>query len=255
MSKKAYLYGIHAVSEALKQGESLEKIWVDKGAKGKHMGELVHLARNGGVPIQYVPEAALKKYSTKNHQGVVALGSPIQYVAYEEIVTRVFESGGSPLILILDGITDVRNFGAISRSALCMGAHLIILPIKGSAIIQEDAIKTSAGALFQIPVSRVHNLAETARYLKDSGVALIACSEKGASVSNEVDLRKPLALIVGSEETGISNALLQEASEHVRIPMKNALDSLNVSVAMGMLLYETARQRGFSFDETEVHHF
>lgn len=245
MSKKPYLYGIRAIIEALEHGESIEKIWIDKASKGPHMNELVHLARNAQVPVQYVPAAALKQYANKNHQGVIALGSPVTYVEYTEIITRLFEEGKSPLILALDGVTDVRNFGALARTALCMGVHLIVIPARGSATINEDAIKTSAGALFQIPVSRVNSLSDCLEYLKDSGLALVACSEKGDTSCVEADFNTPIALLLGGEEKGISPHILELANEHVKIPMNPALDSLNVSVAGGMVLYEIARQRGF----------
>lgn len=248
MSKKPYLYGIRAILEALEHGESIEKIWIDKAAKGGHMNELVHLARTAQVPVQYVPSAALKQYANKNHQGVIALGSPVTYVEYPEIITRLFEEGKTPLIMALDGVTDVRNFGALARTALCMGVHLIIIPAKGSATINEDAIKTSAGALFQIPVSRVNNMGDCLEYLKDSGLSVIACSEKGTLSCAQADLKKPLVLLLGGEEKGIFPQNLAMANEHVKIPMNPALDSLNVSVAGGMMLYEIARQRDFDFE-------
>lgn len=248
MSKKPYLYGIRAILEALEHGESIEKIWIDKAAKGGHMNELVHVARNAQVPVQYVPSAALKQYANKNHQGVIALGSPVTYVEYAEIITRLFEEGKTPLIMALDGVTDIRNFGAISRTALCMGVHLIVIPARGSATINEDAIKTSAGALFQIPVSRVNHLTDCLEYLKDSGLTIVACSEKGTASCASSDLKKPLVLVMGGEEKGLSPSTLEIADEHVKIPMNPALDSLNVSVAGGMMLYEIARQRDFDFE-------
>ena len=254
MSKSPYLYGINAITEAIEHGESIEKLWIDKAVSNAHMNELLHKARKAEIPIQYVPAVFFKKYANKSHQGVVALAAEIGYVEYTEILTRLFEEGKTPLILALDGITDVRNFGALARTALCMGVDLIIIPGRGSAAINEDAIKTSAGALFQIPVSRVPHLGDCLMYLRDSGVAIVACSEKATENMNQVDFKRPVALVLGSEETGISKPVLKMTEEHVKIPMKGSLDSLNVSVAGGMLLYEVARQRDFAFGENEVRH-
>jgi 23S rRNA (guanosine2251-2'-O)-methyltransferase len=211
------------------------------------ISELRQAAVTAAIPIQYVPSSALNKFANKNHQGVIAISSPIIYVDYREMITRLFESGENPLLLILDGVTDVRNFGAIARNAVCLGVHLIIIPTRGSAIINEDAIKTSAGALFQLPVSRVPHLAECVMYVKECGLKIIAGTEKATVSISDEELDGPLAFVLGGEESGVSKPIMQLADASVKIPISGAIDSLNVSVATGILLYETARQRGFKF--------
>jgi 23S rRNA (guanosine2251-2'-O)-methyltransferase len=247
MAKKPYIYGIRAIIEAISSGQDIEKIWIDKTTSGSLISELRQAAITASVPVQYVPSSALNKFANKNHQGAIAISSPIIYVDYKEMITRLFESGENPLILILDGVTDVRNFGAIARNAVCLGVHLLIIPTRGSAIINEDAIKTSAGALFQLPVSRVTQLAECVMYIKECGLKIIAGTEKATVSISDEELDGPLAFVLGGEESGVSKPIMQLANATVKIPISGAIDSLNVSVATGILLYETARQRGFKF--------
>lgn len=255
MAKKPHIYGINAIAEAIQAGKTIEKIWVDKNVRNPHMSALQQQARQGGIPLQFVPPGFFNKYQSKNHQGAMALTAAIEYIDYTEIITRLFENGENPLVLMLDGVTDVRNLGAIARSAVGMGVHLIVVPAKGSAAISEDAVKTSAGALFHIPVSRVPHLGDCLLYLKDAGLQTIACTEKATENLDSADFTHPTVLVIGSEEKGIEKSTLRNCTASVKIPMSAALESLNVSVAAGVLLYEVARQRRFSFSNAEIRHF
>jgi len=199
--------------------------------------------REYDVPLQTVPIDRLNRITRKNHQGVIAFQSRISYHNIEQILPGVFESGKTPLILILDHITDVRNFGAIARTAECSGVNAIVIPSKGSAAVNEDAMKTSAGALNIVPVCRARNLEDTMRYLKDSGLKIIAASEKGNMTHFDEALDMPLAIIMGSEDTGVSAKLLKISDSLLRIPQVGQIGSLNVSVAAGVLLFEVLRQR------------
>jgi 23S rRNA (guanosine2251-2'-O)-methyltransferase len=207
--------------------------------------EIIELAHKAQVPVSSVPVEKLDNLTRKNHQGAVAFLSPIDYAPLDIIVTGIFERGQSPLLLILDRVTDVRNFGAIARNAECMGVHAIIIPSRGSAQVNGDAIKTSAGALNIVPVCREPNLKETIWYLQQSGVQIVACTEKAEQGVQEgkVDFTVPTAIIMGSEEDGISPEYLKRADVQVRIPLVGQIGSLNVSVASGVVLYEALRQR------------
>jgi 23S rRNA (guanosine2251-2'-O)-methyltransferase len=197
------------------------------------------------IPHQILPHYRFFKIAdrNKNHQGVVALASLIEYQNIEEIIQQAFERGETPLVIALDKVTDVRNFGAIARTAECMGVHALLIPDKGSAAINDDAIKTSAGALLKIPVCRVHNLKSSLDYLKESGLILAAATEEGATNSWEADLKGPLTILMGNEETGVSPEYLRRCDLLLKVPMMGTIESLNVSVAAGMLLYESVRQR------------
>lgn len=233
------------VLEAIESGKPLEKVFLEEGARGELMTQLRRRLKELEIPHQVVPSYRFHKLSAnhKNHQGVVAFVSPVEYVEIEEVVQQVFENGDTPLILVLDKVTDVRNFGALARTAECMGVHAILIPGKGSATITDDAIKTSAGALLKIPVCRAHNLKTSLEYLKDSGLMLAAATEEGTTDSWDADLKGPLALIMGNEETGVSPEYIKRCDLELRIPLKGTIESLNVSVAAGMLLYECVRQR------------
>lgn len=244
MDSKQMIYGTRAVIEAIRAGREIETILIQSGVKNDLINELIGLARKGSLPLSYVPEQKLKSLSTKNHQGVIAMLSSVPFDSLEDIVHKVFSEGKEPFILILDRVTDVRNFGAIVRTAETAGIHAIVIPEKGSAPISADAMKTSAGALNFVPVCRSKNLKQTIRELKNSGVKAVACTEHTSEILFKTDLTGPLALIVGSEEDGVSAEILKEADHLGKIPMAGKIGSLNVSVSAGIALYEAVRQRG-----------
>ncbi len=244
MSKEPYIYGLRPAMEALTAGKAVEKILLQNGLKGELFRELFGLIRELEVPFQFVPAEKLNRLSRQNHQGIITYLSEITYQRIEDLVPAVYEQGRQPLFLILDRITDVRNLGAIARTAECAGADGIIIPSRGSALINSDAIKTSAGALYKIPVVRSANLKETIRFLHDSGIALIAATEKEGKIYTTALFDQPLAIIMGSEGEGISEEYLKMTDLRVRIPLMGEIGSLNVSVATGVLLFEVLRQRG-----------
>lgn len=237
------IFGMRAVIEAVNAGKEIEKILLQKGLSNELYNQLRQALRGQTIPIQFVPPEKLKRITDKNHQGVVAYLTEINYYDTEELLARIFEKGKIPLILILDRITDVRNFGAIARSAECAGVNFIIIPARGAAQINGDAIKTSAGALHRIPVCREDNLKNTIEFLKESGLQIISCHEKTDKYFYDADLKKPTAIIMGSEENGISGEYLKRSDEQVKIPMTGNTASLNVSVATGIILFEAVKQR------------
>ncbi|MFT5904018.1 MAG: 23S rRNA (guanosine2251-2'-O)-methyltransferase [Cryomorphaceae bacterium] len=242
-NKEFIAYGVHPISEALKEGKPIEKVLIQKGLRGDAGHEVVHGLREAEVPIQYVPKEKLDRITGKNHQGMIAFISPIEYHNIEWLLPNLYEKGETPLILVLDGITDVRNFGAICRTAECAGVHAVVIPTKGAAQIGPDAIKTSAGALLQLPICRSTNLTETLNFLKTSGLKIIACHEKAELSHTEADLTSPSAIIMGSEESGIHIENLATSTDQIRIPLIGHTSSLNVSTATGIILFETLRQR------------
>lgn len=237
------IFGIRAVLEAIESGKEIESLYIQKGAGGALYRDLKKIAQEHDLSLQSLPPEKLRFLGDKNHQGVVAFISPIVFHKLEQLVPWIYERGDVPLIVVLDRITDVRNFGAISRSAECMGAHGILIPRKGAAQINADAVKTSAGALLNIPVCRERNLKTSLTFLRESGLQVIACTEKTEKYPAQVDLTGPTAIVLGSEEDGISGEYLKLADDAVRIPMQGSIASLNVSVAAGIILYETLRQR------------
>jgi 23S rRNA (guanosine2251-2'-O)-methyltransferase len=237
------VFGIRAIIEAIKSGKEIENLFLQRGLTGGIILELRGLLKDQEIGFQLVPIEKLNRLTTKNHQGAVAFISPISYDKIEDIIPLIYEKGEVPLILILDGITDVRNFGAIARTAECAGVHAIIVPAKGSAQINPDAIKTSAGALYKIPVCRHDSLLKTAKFLQESGLQLVACTEKTNDYLYQPDYTVPTAIIMGSEETGISMDLIRIADHLAKIPMYGEIESLNVSVSAGILLYEAVRQK------------
>lgn len=243
MGKPSLVYGIHALSEAIRAGKTLERVFVQQGLKGEPARELIRLLRERQIPFTQVPAEKLGRLTGKNHQGVVGYLSAIDYALLSNVVQQVYEEGQVPLFIMLDHITDVRNLGAIARTAEGLGAHALIVPEKGSAPVSADAIKTSAGALHYLPVCREKNLLRAAKFLKDAGLAVVACTEKAKKSAFHADMNRPLVLILGSEDTGIAHELLNLADEQVKIPMAGQVQSLNVSVAAGMVLYEAIRQR------------
>lgn len=240
--KADFVFGINSVVETLKSEKEIDKILLLKDMK--HVEEIETLARNRGIPVQKVPQERLNRVTMKNHQGAVAFVSSVNFAQLSNVVTSVFESGETPLLLILDRITDVRNFGAICRSAECSGAHAVVLPARGAAQINGDAMKTSSGALNFIPVCRETDLMNTVKYLKNSGFQVVSCTEKGDDTVYDVDFTLPTAIIMGSEEDGISDSLIEESDYKAQIPLKGRVESLNVSVAAGVILFEAVRQRG-----------
>lgn len=237
------IFGTRAVIEALDAGREIEKILVQKGLSNELYHQLRRALKGATVPIQFVPPEKLNRLTTRNHQGVVAFVSEVKYFSVEELLPQVFESGRVPLILILDRVTDVRNFGAIARSAECAGVDFIVVPSRGSAQVTGDAVKTSAGALNRIKVCREDNLKRVIDDLKASGVQVIACHEKTESLIYDLDLAAPSAIIMGGEESGISGEYLKRSSASGKIPMPGKTASLNVSVAAGIVLFEAVKQR------------
>jgi 23S rRNA (guanosine2251-2'-O)-methyltransferase len=235
-------FGIRAVIEAIRAGKDVEKVLVQQDLRGPLLTELRKTIKQYGIPSQNVPENRLK-YIDGNHQGVIAYLSPIEFFDIDDLLAGIYERGENPFLLIADRINDVRNFGAICRSAECAGVHAIIIPAKGSAEITADAVKTSAGALMRIPVCRVKSLPALAENLKNSGIQLISCTEKTERSMTDANLKGPLAIIVGNEEVGISSTLLNLSDQCVKIPLKGEIGSLNVSVAAGIIVFEALRQR------------
>ncbi|MBC7863975.1 MAG: 23S rRNA (guanosine(2251)-2'-O)-methyltransferase RlmB, partial [Bacteroidia bacterium] len=231
LSADNFIFGTRAVIEALKAGKELEKILIQKGLNNQLFHELRKELQGREIPYQIVPQQKLDRLTSKNHQGVVAMISEITYYKAEDLLGNVFESGKIPLVLVLDKVTDVRNFGAIARSAECAGADMIVIADQGSAQVNADAMKTSAGALHRIPVCRERNLKATIEFLKESGLQIISCHEKTDTMIYEADFKIPTAIIMGAEDSGISPEYLKRSDLAVKIPMKGQIASLNVSVA------------------------
>ncbi|MBM3402316.1 MAG: 23S rRNA (guanosine(2251)-2'-O)-methyltransferase RlmB [Bacteroidetes bacterium] len=240
------VFGIRAITEAIKSGKEIENLYLQRGISGGLVLELRALIHEKEIGFQLVPLEKLNRLTPKNHQGAVAFISPISYEKIENIIPAIYERGEVPLVLMLDGITDVRNFGAIARTAECAGVHALIVPAKGSAQVNPDAIKTSAGALYKIPVCRHDSLFKTAKFLQDSGLQLVACTEKTNEYLYQPDYTVPTAIIMGSEESGISSELIRIADYLAKIPMYGEIESLNVSVSAGIMLYEAIRQKNNS---------
>jgi 23S rRNA (guanosine2251-2'-O)-methyltransferase len=237
------IYGTRAVMEAIKAGREIEKVYVQAGLNNDLIKELINTAKAAGVPFSFIPQQKLNRLSTKNHQGVICILSAVRYVPVENLIDKAYAEGRAPFFLIMDRVTDVRNFGAIARTAECAGLDGIILEEKGNAPITADAVKTSAGALNHLPVCRERDLPKTLRLLQENGIQIVACTEKAEKTLYELDLKVPTALVLGSEEDGISEDLLQLADALAKIPMKGKISSLNVSVAAGVAIYEVVRQQ------------
>lgn len=237
------IYGIRAIIETIKSGKDLEKVFVQNKFNGELLPALNQLIKEREIPVSRVPNEKLNKLTRKNHQGAVAYVSPVKYFPLDQVVTQVFEEGKLPLFLLLDGITDVRNFGSIARTAECMGVNGMIIPAKGSAQINADAVKTSAGALNFIPVCRTQTLITAISYLKNSGIQIVGCTEKAEESFTNIDLTNPTCIIMGSEDVGISSEILAACDESGKISLAGSIDSLNVGSACAMVLYEVSRQR------------
>jgi 23S rRNA (guanosine2251-2'-O)-methyltransferase len=244
MKRENFIYGLRPVVEAIKAGKEFEKVLLQNGLKGETFRELFTLIRQVELPYQFVPVEKLNRLTHQNHQGAIGYLSEVTYQKIEDLVPFAFEQGKQPVFLILDRITDVRNLGAIARTAECAGADGLILPARGSAQINSDAVKTSAGAIYKIPVVRSQNLKETIQYLKNSGLNIVAATEKATLNYTQARLTEPIAIIMGSEGEGVSPEYLKLTDQQVRIPLLGEIESLNVSVASGIILFEILRQRG-----------
>ena len=237
------IFGIKPIVEAIEAGKDIEKILILKGAHGEGIRELSQLCRKRDIPLKQVPVERLNRVTRNNHQGAIAYMAPVSYQNLKDVLLELNEKKVIPLFIMLDRVTDVRNFGAIARSAECAGAHAIIIGKQGSAPLNADAVKTSAGALMRIPVCREQNLKTTLQFLRDEGLQSIACTEKTSETIYSPDYKKPSVIIMGSEEDGISDPLLKSADYLASIPMNGTIGSLNVSVASGIILFEALRQR------------
>ncbi len=243
MEKETTIFGIRAVIEAIKAGESIDKVFLQKGLRGDLFHELEQLLRKEGINSSYVPIEKLNRLTKKNHQGAVAQIAPIDFYELEDLVMHVMESGKTPLFLLLDQLSDVRNFGAIVRTAECTGVSGIIVQKKGGAPVNGDAIKTSAGALFKVPICKVDHIKDAVFYLQASGVKVIAATEKTSDTIYDVSFEDPCAIIMGSEGKGINPSVLKVVDAKAKLPLLGEIESLNVSVACGAFLYEVVRQR------------
>ncbi|UPS90319.1 23S rRNA (guanosine(2251)-2'-O)-methyltransferase RlmB [Bizionia sp. M204] len=243
MEQETLIFGLHSVIEAIQAGKTIEKIFIQKGLQGNLAHDLESLIRKESINVSYVPIEKLNRLTSKNHQGAVAQISPIEYHDIENLVLDVIESGKTPLFLLLDQLSDVRNFGAIIRTAECTGVNGIIIQKKGSAPINGDTIKTSAGAVFKMPICRVDHIKDAMFHLQASGIAVIAATEKTNDTIYDIDFTVPCAIIMGSEGRGINPSVLKLADSKAKLPLLGSIESLNVSVACGAILYEVVRQR------------
>ncbi|MDT0650534.1 23S rRNA (guanosine(2251)-2'-O)-methyltransferase RlmB [Autumnicola edwardsiae] len=237
------IFGIRAVIEAIESGKNLDKIYLQKGLSGNLIKDLENKIRQGNYNISYVPVEKLNKLSKGNHQGVVASISPVEFKSMDEVVQSAFKMSPTPLFLLLDQLTDVRNFGAIIRTAECCGVNAIIIPEKGGAPLNADAVKTSAGAVFNVPICKVNHIKDAVFYLQSSDVQLVAATEKTNDTIYDIDLKKPTAIVMGNEAKGVSSSILKTVNHRAKLPMMGKIESLNVSVACGAILYEVVRQR------------
>lgn len=244
MEESTTIFGIRTVMEAIQSGKNIDKIYIQKGLSGPLFQELQQLIGKEGYNLSYVPIEKLNKLSKGNHQGVVAKISPVKFQDFEGVVQQVLENQEkTPLFLLLDQITDARNFGAIIRTAECCGVQAIIVQNKGGAPVNADTVKTSAGAVFNIPLCKVTHIKDAIYYLQASGIKVVAASEKTDTAIYDTDFKVPLALVMGSEEKGVSSSVLKIVDEIAKLPMYGSIASLNVSVACGAILYEIVRQR------------
>ncbi|MEK6450244.1 MULTISPECIES: 23S rRNA (guanosine(2251)-2'-O)-methyltransferase RlmB [Myroides] len=243
MEQDNQIFGIRAIIEAIEAGKDIDKVFIQKDAQGELMNELIKNLKKNNINFSYVPIEKLNRLTKKNHQGAIANIAPIAFVALETLVESVLEKKDKPLFLILDQLSDARNFGAIIRTAVCCGADGIIVGKNGAAPVNGDTVKTSAGAVFNIPICKVDHIKDAVFYLQGSGVITLGATEKAEKEIYDVDLNVPLAIIMGSEDKGINPSVLKIIDEKAKLPMFSVIDSLNVSVACGAFLYETIRQR------------
>lgn len=244
MKEKELIFGIRAVIEAIDADKEIDRVVIRRDLQGELAKELLDkLKYRKDIFVQRVPVERLDRYTRKNHQGVVALLAAITYQKIEDIIPTLYEQGRVPFVLVLDGLTDVRNFGAIARTCEVAGVDAIVIPARGSVSANADAVKTSAGALLKIPVCKEESLYRAIRFLKDSGLKVVAATEKAADVYTKVNYKEPVALIMGAEDVGIAEENLKIADNLVKLPQIGTIASLNVSVASGILIYEVLRQR------------
>lgn len=243
MMKDNFIFGTRAVIEALNSDKQVDKVLIKKDGNNELINELIKALKKFKTPHQFVPLQKINKITRKNHQGVIAFISEVKFYDIEEIITQTFELGKTPFILVLDGVTDVRNFGAIVRSAECSGVDAVLIPEKNSARINADAIKTSAGALHKVPICRTNSLRLTLDNIKLLGLQIISADEKAEKIYFEIDFKIPTAIVMGSEEKGLSKSIVSLSDNFVKIPILGEIKSLNVSVAASILMYETVRQR------------
>lgn len=243
MKEKDMIFGIRAVLEAIEAEKEIDKIIIRRELQGDLSRELFAALKDKNIPVQRVPMERLDRFTRKNHQGVIAFLSAITYEKIEDIIPFLYENGKDPFIVLLDGVTDVRNFGAIARTCEVAGVDAIVIPARGSVTVNADAVKTSAGALLKLPVCKEESLTGAIQFLKNSGVKVIAASERGASNYTDIEYKGPIAIVMGAEDTGVSNDNLRIADNLVKIPQFGTIGSLNVSVAAGVLIYEVIRQR------------
>ena len=242
--EKNYIFGIRAIIEAVEAGKTIDKLFIQKGLHNDLFAELWKLVREKRINYKHVPLEKINRLTRKNHQGVFAFISPIDFHNIEDVIPKLYEEGKNPLVLVLDRITDVRNFGAIARTAECAGVDTILIPEQNAAAINADAIKTSAGALHKVTICRTWNLKLALQFMKESGIQLIGCTEKTQDDMYKPNYTTPTAIIIGSEEDGVSPEFLKMCDARAKIPMNGKIASLNVSVATGVILYEALRQRG-----------
>lgn len=245
IEKNEMIFGVRAVIEAIQAGKEIDKILIKRDMQSDLSKELFAVLKGTQIPVQRVPVERINRITRKNHQGVIAFISSITYQRTEDLVPFLFEKGKNPLLIMLDGITDVRNFGAIARTCECAGVDAIVIPSKNSVSVNADAIKTSAGALHTLPVCREQNLTQTIKFLKESGFKIVAATEKGDYDYTKANYSDPVCIIMGAEDTGVPYEHLALCDEWIKIPMLGNIESLNVSVAAGILIYEAVKQRGF----------
>ncbi len=238
-----FIFGTRTVLEAIDAGKEIEKVFIQKGLQNELIKELISKMKSLKIPFSQVPLEKLNRLTKKNHQGAICFISPIQFRSLDHIIESAYSNGKDPFLVILDRITDVRNFGAIARTMECVGADAMIIQSRGNALIGGDAMKTSAGALNILPVCREENLKECIKDLKASGIRMVGCTEKSDHLIYEADLKGPLAIILGSEEDGISPEYMKLCDQLVKIPVTGKIESLNVSVSAGIILYESLRQQ------------
>jgi len=243
MSNETQLFGIHAVMEAIKSGKTIDKIFLQKGLQGDLSKGLIDLLRAHKITPNTVPVEKLNRITHKNHQGVIAFTSPVDFYDLEELIIATQEKGEIPLFIVLDQLTDARNFGAIIRTAECVGVHGIVIAKSGAAPVSADTIKTSAGAVFNMPICKVGHLKDAVFLFQSYGIQTVAATEKTEDNLYSVDFKLPIAIVMGSEGTGVSSGMLKVVDYKAKLPMFGEISSLNVSVAAGAFLYEATRQR------------
>lgn len=243
MEKEQQIFGIRAIIEAVQAGKEIDKVFVQKDLQGDLMKELLKVLKQNGVNFSYVPVEKLNRLGNRNHQGAVASISPISFADLDELIATLLEENKKPLFIVLDGISDARNFGAIIRTAECTGVNGIIIPKQGSAPVNGDTVKTSAGAVFNIPICKVDHVKDAVFHLQSCGIKTVAATEKTNNNIYDIDFNEPVAIVMGSEDKGVNPSVLKVVDEKAKLPMYGTISSLNVSVACGAFLYEVVRQR------------